>query len=394
MVIRENDGQGKFLARDCLSGIVMECRFEAPFVSCVPSQIIRGDIPFIGPGLVDLQVNGVNGVDFNDTALSGESLLTAAGYLLRRGVTTFYPAVITNSAGNIRKILAVINEACANNPLLDQCIGGIHLEGPFISAHDGFRGAHARQYVTAPDWELFSTFQKASGGRIRIITLSPEWDTSSDFIRKCRKAGIIVSIAHSAADSRQLTEAVNAGASLSTHIGNSVPLMLPRHPNIIWDMLAEERIYASIIADGYHLPDSFIKVVMKTKGKKAILVSDTTYFSGMKPGSYKAHIGNEVILEKGGRLSIKGSNGLLAGAAKLLIENVQYLLDKKLADLSLAWYMASAGPAELTGINGPATGPAKYPDSVLFNVIDGSIVISEVIKQGKAIGMQHESLNG
>ena len=383
----ENDKE--IIARDCLNGNII--RWKGANAMVASGTSFTGDtdnLPFAGPGLIDLQINGVNGIDFNDISLSEQGLLYAAEYLLSKGITTFFPTVITNSAGNILKILAVIDKACNNQPILHQCIGGIHLEGPFISLSDGYRGAHNKKYVTAPDWSLFSDFQKASGNRIKIISLSPEWENSVDFIRKCHSTGMIVGIAHSRADSHQIEAAVNAGASLSTHLGNSVPLMLPRHPNIIWDQLAEDSLYASIVADGYHLPDSFIRVVLKTKREKAILVSDTTYFSGMQPGVYKSHIGNEVVLEEGGRLSMKGHNGLLAGAARLLTNNVEYMIGNKLAGLSTAWYMASAGPALLIGYKKLNLDPDNYRDMVVFNVINGRIVISRVIKQGVTVWKQ------
>ncbi|MFO7924992.1 MAG: hypothetical protein R6U58_15015 [Bacteroidales bacterium] len=381
----------EFLARDCLSGEIINCKGTS-FPSSLAEKTVdsdRGKLFFIGPGLIDLQINGVNGVDFNDISLNGEGLLSAAKYLLNKGITTFFPTVITNSSANIRKILSSIDKACSEYPILDMCIGGIHLEGPFISDKDGFRGAHNKKYVKAPDWDLFCTFQKASGNRIKIISLSPEWDNAPDFINNCRKAGLIAGIAHSSADGSQIISAANSGARLSTHLGNSVPLMLPRHPNIIWDQLAEDRLIASIVADGYHLPDSFIKVVLKAKRNKTILVSDATHFTGMHPGIYETHIGKEVVLEEGGRLSIKGQNGLLAGAAKTLLDNVQYMINNKLADISEVWHMASATPAGLLGYGSWKPGEKRDRDIVLFDVKDGHIDIRKVFKNGIPIHELH-----
>ncbi len=343
------------------------------------------DMLFSGPGLIDLQINGVQGIDFNVDSLNEEGLLFAAEYLLRNGVTTFFPTVITNSGENICRILNVIDSACRNRPLLNQCIGGIHLEGPFISGTDGYRGAHNKRYVRDPDWDLFCSFQKASGNRVSIITLAPELNNSVEFIRKCKDEGLIVGIAHSNADKGQIKAAVEAGASLSTHLGNSVPVMLPRHPNIIWDMLAEDGLYASIVADGYHLPDSFIKVVLKTKMDKAILVSDATYLSGMPPGVYESHIGEEVVLEDGGRLCIKDNKRLLAGATKTLNENLQYLVSKNLTDFSRAWYMASVGPAQLLGYKNCYSDSGRDCDMVIFNIADSKVAIQEIYKRGVSV---------
>ncbi len=382
------ENKREFTVRDCISEKAVNYKIDSGTLSYAGH--VEGDvrnIPFAGPGLVDLQINGVNGVDFNDTSLSEDALLAAARYLLSRGVTTFYPAVITNSEDNTRKILSVIDRACRAFPQVEGCIGGIHLEGPFISETDGYRGAHDRRYVRAPDWDLFCGFQRSAGNRIKILSMSPEWENSAAFISKCRKNGIIVGIAHSRAGSSRIIEAVDAGARLSTHLGNSVPLMLPRHPNIIWDQLAEDRLFASIVADGYHLPDSFIRVVLKVKKSRTLLISDATCFSGLSPGVYKTHIGGEVELSDGGRLSMKGEKGLLAGAAKTLPENVQYLLDSNLANLSLAWHMASSGPAEFAGLGKSGRSPGKYADMVIFGLSEGKIEISKVVKQGEFVSL-------
>ena len=381
-----NKNEKEFAAIDCISGKAVKYRIGPGGVAYAgPAEGETENLPFAGPGLVDLQINGVNGIDFNDASLSEDGLLSAARYLSGRGVTTFFPAVITNSEENTGRILSVIDRACRAMPEVAGCIGGIHLEGPFISESDGYRGAHYRKYVRAPDWDFFCSLQRASGNRIKIITMSPEWKDSAGFIRKCRKNGVIVGIAHSSAGTSRIAEAVEAGARLSTHLGNSVPLMLPRHPNIIWDQLAEDRLFASIVADGYHLPDSFIRVVLKVKKSRTLLISDATCFSGLAPGVYKTHIGGEVVLEEGGRLSMKGEEGLLAGAARLLPENIEYLIGKDIAKLSRAWHMASCGPAEFAGLRKSRKRPGDYPDMVVFGLDDGKINVSRAIREGEII---------
>lgn len=344
------------------------------------------EIPFIGPGLIDLQINGVNGIDFNSAELSRKDLVSATCYLLSRGVTTFYPTVITNSVEKTIAILSVFDSACSSDPLLESCIGGIHLEGPFISTINGYRGAHNRKFVRAPDLKLFKKFQKASGGRIRIISLSPEWDNAADFVRKVVKQGVIVGIAHSAATPGQLDDVVRAGARLVSHLGNAVPVMLPRHDNIIFDQLANDKLFASIIADGFHLPGPFMKIAIKVKGNKTILVSDATSFAGMKPGEYKAHIGGDVVLSENGRLLMKEGGGLLAGSAKLLTDNIEHLIGGNLADLSSAWYMASSAPCRLLGVNSNARKIIEN-DRVVFRLDGGKIIICKIYKNGESIAL-------
>ena len=338
---------------------------------------------FIGPGLIDMQVNGINGIDFNDPALTQQQVIDATHFLLSQGVTTFFPTVITNSDENILHIVRTIYNACLSDPLVNDCIGGIHLEGPFISKTPGAKGAHDEQFIKAPDWELFNKFQEAAGGKIKLITLAPEWDEAPAFIEKCATHGVIVSIGHTLANAQQVARAIKAGASICTHLGNAVPLQMPRHPNIIWELLAADELYASIITDGLHIPNSFIKVVMKTKGIKTIIVSDATCFAGMAPGEYQNHIGGTVILDEEKRISLKSSPGLLAGAAKSLLENVEFVVRNNLASLSEAWQMASTNALPLLTKTGMPFTNTK--DKVLFRITENEIEVALVIKNNRIV---------
>ena len=344
-------------------------------------KIQKTDILF-APGLVDLQVNGVNGIDFNRADIRTDEIEKATLFLLSKGVTTFLPTLVTNENEAIISILKSFRKACETNPLVNSCIAGIHLEGPFISNIEGAKGAHNPKFIQSPNWRLIQKFQEVSGKRIKLITLAPELEGSVGFIQKCRESGIKIAIGHSLASLDDIAKAVDAGADLSTHIGNAVPLMLPRHPNILWDQLSIDSLYVSLVADGFHLGESFLKVVLKAKGDKAFMVSDCTLFSGMPPGEYQTYIGDNVVLEPNGRLFLKNGEGLLAGATKNLIEGIQYLIDKKLKSLSDAWKMASSIPLTFLDI---------YPnqDVVIFSVQENrKIHIQKVIKEGQVVFQQ------
>ncbi len=339
---------------------------------------------FIGPGLIDIQINGINGIDFNTPSLTPADILKATHYLLSKGVTTFFPTVITNSDENILAILQTIYQACKSNPIVDACVGGIHLEGPFISPDEGAKGAHDNKFIKPPDWKLFTQFQAAAGGKIKIITLAPEWEGSRSFIENCRMQGVLVSIGHSMANTNQINMAAKTGAGLSTHLGNGIPLMLPRHPNILWDQLASEELYASVIADGIHIPDSFIKVVMKNKSEKTILASDATCFTGLPPGEYASHIGGTVILDNEKRISLKSSPGILAGSAKSLLDNIETLLQHNLAPLGVAWQMASVNVTRMFAEK-DIIFESVNKDFVLFHLIENEIQVEKAIKNGKIV---------
>jgi len=370
--------------KNCITGENENISFSNGLLLSVEKTGENNSRFYTAPGLTDLQINGINGIDFNDTALTADDVISATEYLLSRGVTTFYPTVITNSEESIIALLGTIVKACEIDPLVNSCIAGIHLEGPFISPANGAKGAHDALYIKAPDWELFKKFREAAKGRIKIVTISPEWSNAEDFIKKCVQSGVIVSIGHSIASSTQISNAVKAGASMSTHIGNGVPLMLARHPNIIWDQLSEDELYACIIADGIHIPDAFIKVVQKTKQHKTMIVSDATCFAGMKPGAYTRHIGGDVVLDENKSVSLKAEPGILAGAAKSLPENVETLLEHKLFDLKTAWQMASVNIQDFLLHN--STGyTAPVNDMVIFTRNDTSIDIETVVKNGAIV---------
>jgi N-acetylglucosamine-6-phosphate deacetylase len=369
---------------DCISGATIGLLLSDGTISgIVETKTKQQDLHFIGPGLIDLQVNGINGIDFNDPSLTMQQVTDATHYLLSQGVTTYLPTVITNSEENTSAIVSTIYNACSSDNLVNDCIWGIHLEGPFLSSVPGAKGAHDERFLKLPDWSLFQRLQEAAGGKIRLMTIAPELPGAFDFIRQCTAEKVLVSIGHSMAERNQIDLAVEAGATMSTHLGNAVPLLLPRHPNIIWDLLATEQLYVCIIADGLHLPDSFIKVVMKTKKGSTFLVSDATRFAGMPAGEYENHIGGQVILDSEKRVNLKSTPGLLAGAAKSLLENVETLMAHGLADIAEAWAMASSDISTML---------AKYDsrfelknDLVIFEKRDNRIQVEKVIKSGKVV---------
>lgn len=355
----------------------------------VPAEADSADrdaLPYAAPGLIDLQINGFAGYDFNRLPISPELPGTVVRELWREGVTGCYPTVVTNDPKAIATQLAAIAEACERDAAAAAGIAGIHLEGPFISPEDGARGAHSLDYVRAPDWELFCRWQEAAGGRIAILTLSPEWEGSAGFIRRCTDNGVTVSIGHTAATPEQIRAAVASGARMSTHFGNGAHLMLPRHPNYLWEQLAQDGLWSCLIADGFHVPDQVLQVVLKVKGPKAMLVSDAVYLSGMPPGEYTTHIGGRVVLTPQGRLHLAEQERLLAGSAQMLLWGIRQMADRGIASLADAWDMASVRPAGFMGLPAAAGLSAGAPaDFVLFRSAGGKLRIEETVKAGERV---------
>lgn len=342
---------------------------------------VQDALPLIAPGLVDLQVNGYKGTDFNDARLKKEGIEAVSKALLQVGVTSYFPTLITGDIEKTSVALKTIHKAFGSKGLAASMIGGIHLEGPFISPERGPRGAHPKAHCIKPDLALVKRYQKDAGGLIRIITLAPELPGSASLIRGCLELGMVVAIGHTAASGDEIRMAVDAGATLSTHLGNGCHRVLPRHPNYIWDQLAEDRLYASMIADGFHLPDQVLKVFKRSKGDKAILVSDSMPYAGLKAGVYDSPATGKVILTDEGKLHVEGKPDTLAGSAATLLDGVRKMAG--LENLAISWDMGSLLPAKLMNLpvrKGLSVGaPADF---VLLENTPGSIRIRQLCKGG------------
>lgn len=344
-------------------------------------------LPVMAPGLVDLQVNGFGGLDFNHYPFPVETVEQVTQLLWQQGVTTFMPTVITASNEMIEHAVSRLAEACQQRKSVAQAVAGIHLEGPFLSAEDGPRGAHPREHIKAPDWALFQRWQRAAEGRIALLTLSPEGAEAAEFIAHCVETGVRVSLGHTSATPEEVTQAVAAGATLSTHLGNGAHLQLPRHPNYIWQQLAEDDLACALIADGDHLPVSVLKVFMRAKGEQAFLVSDVTCFAGMPAGQYASPIGGRVELSPSGRLSVADRPQLLAGSAKGLFDGVNFLLTQTLASRQVALEMASLRPARQLNLPVKQGLEVGAPcDLILLNQEEtGSLSLQSTWKAGECV---------
>jgi N-acetylglucosamine-6-phosphate deacetylase len=344
----------------------------------------------VGPGLVDLQVNGFRGLDFNTLPIPADLTGRVTRELRSVGVTTYLPTVITNSPDRIEEAVRAVARGCEEDADARGAVAGIHLEGPFLSPEDGPRGAHDAAFVRAPDGDLFRRWQDACGGLIRLITLSPEWPGTSGFIEQAVADGVVVSIGHTAARPDQIREAVAAGATLSTHLGNGSHLVLPRHPNYIWEQLAQDALAACFIADGFHLPDAVIKTILRTKGKRAVLVSDAVYLAGMPPGTYDVHVGGRVVLTPEGKLHLESNPGLLAGSASSIFHGLQHLVRTGLAPLADAWEMASVRAAAVLGHPAAKGLRAGAPaDAVVLEERSGRLALVETWKAGRKVYAAH-----
>lgn len=357
----------KVVGRDVATGESVRVSWREGRVTAVEAVRTEERLPYVGPGLVDIQVNGYGGVDFNGGRIGAAELRSAAVALWAQGCTSFLPTIITDSPDAIASRLENLNAAAAGDPLLRHAVPGFHVEGPFISPQDGPRGAHPAEHVRAPFVDAIRLWHRASGERLRILTLSPEWDEAFEVIPAAANMGIVVSIGHTSAEPERITAAVRAGATCVTHFGNGAQLMLPRHPNFLWQQLAEDGLFCSVIADGFHLPDSVLKVVSRVKGDRMVVISDATQYAGLPPGDYETHIGGRVTLTPQGRLHLTDNERLLAGSAQSIRHGVEHVLRSGLLPLPEVWAAASERPARLAGIPSGVLRTGAPADLVLFD---------------------------
>lgn len=263
------------------------------------------------PGLFDLQVNGFGGVDFNAPDLTSDLVADALARMRSTGVTRCLPTLITSSLDEFSASARVIARTS------DPAIAGIHMEGPYLSPEDGARGAHRRECIRGASRDDFRRRQDAAEGRIVLVTLAPEVEGALRLIEHLAADGVRVAIGHTAATPEQIQDAVSAGATLSTHLGNGCAAMLPRHPNVIWEQLAADPLVASIIVDGHHLPPATVKSIVRAKGaNRTILVTDAIAAAACDPGTYTIG-GVETHLGADGRVSLTGTP-YLAGSSLTL----------------------------------------------------------------------------
>lgn len=332
----------------------------------------HGETQWLSAGLVDLQVNGYAGHDLNGLTLDVATIRALCQALLKVGVTTFLPTVITAPEARIIAALRVIREACDRHPEVAAMVAGIHVEGPHIAQEDGPRGAHPAADVRAPSLAEFDRWQQAAGGLVKLVTLSPHWPEAPVYIGHLVKAGVTVSLGHTSADAAHIAAAVEAGASLSTHLGNGSHAMLNRRHNHLWPQLAEDRLTAMFIADGHHLTPAQLKVMLRAKGPgRSLVVSDTVALGGMAPGKYETPIGGKVVLREDGFLAIDdGTGDYLAGAASPLVAAIPVLVNQAGLSLAEALDLLTTSPGRQVGGRGALA--AGQPADLLALRWDGS----------------------
>lgn len=378
----------RILGRDPSTGRGIAVTTQAGLITAIDFQE-HGEQRWLSAGFVDLQVNGYAGHDLNGPTLEVATVRALCQAMLKVGVTTFLPTLITAPEVRLVAALRTISAACAQYPDVAAMVAGIHVEGPHIAPEDGPRGAHPAADVRAPSIPEFERWQAAAGGLVKLVTLSPHWPEASAYVRHLSKVGVIVSLGHTSADAAQIAAAVDAGATLSTHLGNGSHALLNRRHNHLWPQLADDRLTAMFIADGHHLTPAQLKVMLRAKGLgRSMVVSDTVALGGMPPGKYQSPIGGQVELRADGFLAIDDGTGqYLAGAALPLLTAIPVLVNQVGLTLGEAVALMTVAPGRLLGGRGVLA--VGQPANLIAFRWDGSATvpfIDSVWLQGELMG--------
>jgi N-acetylglucosamine-6-phosphate deacetylase len=363
----------------------IELEFDTVIQHVNPVLETGDESVFLAPGFIDLQVNGFAGVDYNSPTVPHEEIEQSLRALFSTGVTRFFPTVITGAPADM--LGALRNLADAKETLDDgSSMEGFHVEGPHISPDDGPRGAHPARWVRPPDFTEFQRWQDAARGHVRLVTLSPEWPEAPHYIERLAREGVVTSIGHTRATSQQIQDAVKAGASLSTHLGNGAHPVMERRQNYLWDQLAEDRLAASFIVDGIHLTNAFLRVALRAKGiERSILITDAVMPAMCGPGPYMlAEV--EVELQDDGRVVLRGGDRL-AGSSLRVDRGVENLMRFAGLNLTEAVTMATINPARVGRLVSRQRGlrNGERADMVRFRLEDGRIRVLETYLNGRKV---------
>ena len=363
---------------------------EGLITDCLELETKQED-GYVSPGFVDIQVNGYRGIDYSSEAFTSVQLATMVRYLAAAGVTRHLPTITTAPQGRILGFIEKIKLARSVDALISHAVPGIHIEGPYISGEDGPRGTHDAAFVRNPDLREFFEWYEACEGLLKIVTLAPELPGAMEFIKEVSTLGVVVAIGHTAASRETILQAVEAGASLSTHLGNGSAAKLPRLRNFLWPQVASDALSASIIADGHHLPPEVVVVFSRTKGlDNLILVSDVAPLGGYPKGNYAW--GNvSVAVFEDGHIGLPGTE-ILAGAAHLLDWDIAHFMRYTGVSLVDAIRLCTQNAAKLIHLEHPTCAlSAGEPADVVQFAYDGkgdSLRILKTVINGEVIYSQ------
>jgi N-acetylglucosamine-6-phosphate deacetylase len=322
------------------------------------------------PGFVDLHNHGGGGASFS--AADAGAALRAVRTHRRHGTTTLVASLVSDPVPVLCEQIAALRELVEEGEL-----AGIHLEGPFLSK--ARCGAHDPTALREPDSATLSTLLKAGRGAVRMVTLAPELRGGIDAVRRLAESGVIAAIGHTDGTDEQIRPAIEAGATVATHLFNGMRPLHHREPGPIGALLDDERVTVELICDLVHLHPSIVRLAAKHAGRgRTVLVTDAMSATGAADGRY--NLGRLEVEVRRGVATLAG-NGSLAGSTLTMDAAFRNLVRGAGLGVLDAVRATSGRPAELLGIEG-RTGSLRAGLAADLVVLDGDLRPVKVLKQG------------
>ncbi|KAM9305486.1 N-acetylglucosamine-6-phosphate deacetylase [Gastrophryne carolinensis] len=339
----------------------------------------------IAPGFIDLQINGGFGVDFSqETDDVNQGISLVARNILKHGVTSFCPTLVTSPSSVYHKVLPQINVRDGGSD--GAGVLGVHLEGPYISTEK--KGAHPehciRSYSKRGFSEVLNTYGPLDG--VGIVTLCPEMEKSEEVIKELVQRGICVSLGHSVANLSQAEDAVIHGASFITHLFNAMLPFHHRDPGIV-GLLTSDRIppgrtvYYGMIADGIHTNPAALRIAHRAHPRGLVLVTDAIAAMGLGPGKHP--LGQQEILIDGFNAYVAGTH-TLAGSIATMDMCVRHFHEATGCTKEEALEAASLHPAQVLGLQ-HRKGTLDFGADADFVLLDDSLNVKATYIAGEAV---------
>ena len=329
------------------------------------------------PGFIDQHIHGAGGSDAMDGTL--EDLKIIATSLAKEGTTAFLATTMTQSPENIENALKAVKEYIALNSDEGSQILGVHLEGPFISKD--FAGAQPYEYIATPNVEVFKRYQDASGDNIRLVSLAPEEEGSSELIKYLKENNIVASIGHSNSKYSDVEKAVKAGATNITHTYNAMKPVHHREVGTVGSAYLFNELACECICDGIHVSGPAIRLLHKNKpNDKFVLITDAMRAKHLPDGV--SELGGQVVIVKNGEARLE--NGTLAGSVlrmNVAVKNVMNFLNLPLEEVVK---YASINPAKNLGVDN-LLGSIKEGKRADFVILDKDLNVVKTVRAGKVI---------
>lgn len=336
----------------------------------------------IVPGFIDVHIHGAAGYDVMDS--NAEALAAITARVATRGTTSLLATTVTASEESTSKAVQAV-AAWVQNAAPERAAGmpsaeilGVHFEGPFIS--HARRGVHPEQWIVEPSISLFRRLLTAAKGTARVLTLAPELAGAAELIAEALRAGVVVSLGHTDASYAEAMAAISLGASHAAHVFNAMRPFAHRETGVLGAVLTSSGVTAELIADGVHVDDAAIRILLAAKGRQGVvLVSDGTAATGMPDGKYR--LGTLEVSVVGG--IVRNSEGKLAGSTLTLDRALRHMVALGIP-LREALPMLTSNPARLLGLQGRKGCLAAGADADLV-MLDDQLQVRGVMTRGAGL---------